>query len=78
MITYLESIYGEMTIKRGNKHTYLGMDIDLSNEGVEKICMSSYIDEAVEEFPEEVYTPVSSPASDHLFKTRKGKLLPEE
>ena len=78
MITYLESIYGDTTIKRGKKHTYIGMDIYLSNKGLSKICMSGYIDESVEDFPKEVYTPVSSPVSDHLFKTRKGKILPEE
>ena len=75
MIAYLKSIYGEMTIKCGRKHTYLGMDIDLSDEGVAKICMSRYIDEAMEEFPEDVSTPVSGPVSNHLFKTRKGELL---
>ena len=78
MIAYLESIYGEMTVKCGIKHTYLSMDIELSDKGVEKICMSRYNDEAVEKFPEDVSTPVFSPASDHFFKTRKGELLSNE
>ena len=37
IIAYLKYIYGEMTIKRGRKNIYLGMDINLSDEGVEKI-----------------------------------------
>ena len=71
-------MYGEMPIKRGRKRTYLGMDIDLSNEGVAKIFMRGYIDEAVEELTEDVSITVSSPASDHIFKTRKGELLSDE
>ena len=78
MIAYSESIYGIMTVKSGKKHTYLGMDIDLSDIGKSKISMNCYIDEAVEEFPKDVSTPVSSPVYDHLFKTIKEKLLPED
>ena len=48
IIAYLEAIYGKITVKRRKNHTYLGMDIDLSDGGLEKICMSGYIDEAVE------------------------------
>ena len=44
MITYLESIYGKMALKCGKKHTYLEMDINLSNKCLAKICMSGYID----------------------------------
>ena len=36
MIAYLEFIYGDMTINGGRTRTYLGMDIDLRDEGVEK------------------------------------------
>ena len=78
IIAYPKSIYGKITVKHGKKHTYLGMEIVLSNIGQAKICMGQYIDEAVEEFTEDVSTPVSSPASDHILKTRKGKLLPED
>ena len=66
-----------MTVKRGNKHTYLGMDNNLSEKGLAKIFTSGYIDEAVEEFTEDVSTPVSGPSSKHIFKTRRGILLPE-
>ena len=67
MIPYLQLIYGKIMVKCGKNHTYIDMDIGLINEGLAKICMSVYIDEAVEEFPEVVSTPVSTPASDHLF-----------
>ena len=43
-----------------------------------KLYMSGYIGDAVEEFPKDVSTPVSSPAYDHLFKTIKGGLLSDE
>ena len=68
MITYLESIYGPMTLKRGNKHTYLGMNMDFTERGTVKVSMTGYIDETVYELPEYFTTPVVSPAAEHIFK----------
>ena len=42
--TYLAGIYGEkMTVTRGIVHEYLGMDLDLSEQGNAKISMIKYI-----------------------------------
>ena len=41
--------------------------------------MNGYIDEAVDESPKDVTTPVVSPVAEHLFKTNNiGKRLREE
>ena len=68
LINYLEKIYGKMAVHRGEHLTYLGMDLYYINKGEVFIAVSSYIKEALEEFPEEDLTPASIPASDHLFK----------
>ena len=71
MIAYFESIYGTMSVNNGKKHTYLGMDINLINIGQAKIRMIRYIDESVEEFTEDVSTPVSSPHLTIYLKPEK-------
>ena len=79
MITHLESIYSLMTVKRGKKHTYLGMDMGFNERGTVKVSMKGYIDESVDEFPEDVTTPVVSLEADHMFKINtSGKRLSEE
>ena len=37
IIEELEKIHGEVTVMRGNKHTYVGMDIEFTNDGKIKI-----------------------------------------
>ena len=52
LIHYLSKIYGsKMTVNRGAKHRYLGMDFDYSTPGVCRILMDKYIDEIIDDFP---------------------------
>ena len=57
-----------MTVQRGDKLKYLGMELDFGAKGEVTITMNSYIKEALEEFPEDKWIAAASPASDHLFK----------
>ena len=78
-LDYLEKIYGPMTINRGRKHTYLGMDLDYETKGVVKVSMKSYIQETLDEFPEVITETRTTPSADHLFKVNKnGIKLSEE
>ena len=78
ILTYLEGIYGELSITRGNKHTFVGMDLKFSNGKVE-VSMESYLKEAIEAFPEEINSKVASPAADHLYSINaKCKRLSED
>ena len=68
-----------MAVQRGKQPTYLMMELDYINKGGVVITMESYIKEALEEFPEEEWTPASSPVSGHLFKVNdNGKPLEEK
>jgi hypothetical protein len=82
----IAKIYGEqITVKRGQVHDYLGMDLDYSLEGKVRVSMIGYLDKVFKDFPEEIRKTSSSPAADHLFNVRdpeetekQGKWLSEE
>eukprot|EP00970_Alexandrium_tamarense_P015266 scaffold4923_cov115-Alexandrium_tamarense.AAC.1 len=82
MIAYLSQIYGDkMTVKRGDVHDYLGMDLDYSEKGKVKVSMIKYVKKIIDGFPDMIEKTSASPASDHLFQVRdeaEAKLLPEE
>ena len=68
-----------MTLKQGNKHMYMFMDTDFNERGTVKLSMARYIDDYIDEFPEDVATPVVSPSVEHVFKINtSGVCLSEE
>ena len=50
----------DMTVCRGNKHKYLGMDMDWSKKGKLKIGMIAYNKETVNMCPEPVDKPLKT------------------
>ena len=46
--------YGELTITRGRKHTYVGMEIEFNETKAVQISMKGYIEEAIEDCGEDV------------------------
>lgn len=73
IIETLESEYGkvgQMTIRRGKIHDYLGMKLDFSKTGKIIIDMEEYINEILTEVPEDMIGKAATPAAEHLFKTR--------
>ena len=60
---------GEMTVKRGKIHEYLGMTLDFSEEGKFIVNTEEYIDEILIGLPEDTNGVAITPAVDHLFKT---------
>eukprot|EP00804_Cyclotella_cryptica_P029403 CCRYP_013361-RC/>CCRYP_013361-RC protein AED:0.41 eAED:0.27 QI:0/-1/0/1/-1/1/1/0/407 len=76
---WLRSIYGNISVSHGDKHTYLGMDLDYSEKGKCHITMPGYTREVIDGFPEVITGSAATPAADHLFQTREdGCKLPEE
>ena len=57
-----------MPVAKGNKHTYVGMDLDYGTPGEVIVSMDSYIAEAIDNFPEEMMKSIKKPAGNHLFK----------
>ncbi len=67
IVKKIEERYGKMTITRGNKHTYIGMDIEFTGNREVQILMKDYIVEALEMFPEDCTGHVTTPAANLLF-----------
>ena len=63
---------GEMTVRRGKVHDYLGMTLDFSSPGKFTVDMRAYLNEVLRDLPEEFLGTATSPAADHLFKTREN------
>eukprot|EP00804_Cyclotella_cryptica_P021065 CCRYP_019383-RC/>CCRYP_019383-RC protein AED:0.25 eAED:0.25 QI:0/-1/0/1/-1/0/1/0/272 len=70
-----------MTIKRGGKGKYLGMNLDFTEPGIFQVDMVQYVKEILTEFPEKIEKMSPTPHSDNLFTVRdedQAVLLPEE
>ena len=49
---YLENVYGlKLDMHLGNKHDYLGMDLEFMNNGSLEVSMFKYLDSIIDEFP---------------------------
>jgi len=73
IITSLNAEYGkvgEMTVRRGKKHDYLGMLLDFSKDGAFIVDMEDYLKEMLTGLPEDMDGVATTPAADHLFKVR--------
>ena len=75
IIESLKNEYGKigtMTVRRGKVHDYLGMTLDFSKPGKFIVNMEEYIDEVLSHLTDiDVFQgEVSTPAAEHLFKTR--------
>jgi hypothetical protein len=62
--------FGELTIERGDEHSFLGMNVKLlRDKKCIEIEMEQQIQEAIDAFGEDINGKVASPAAHHLFKT---------
>ena len=57
-----------MPVARGNKHIYVGMDLDYGTPGEVIVSMESYITEAIDKFPEETMNSIKTLTGNHLLK----------
>jgi hypothetical protein len=71
--------YSDCKEHRGTFHEYLGMELDYSIREKVKITMIPYLEEMLNEFPEEITTTRTTWAAEYLFKVRDdAPKLPEE
>ena len=63
---------GELTVRRGNIHDYLGMKLDFLDAGSFVVDMEDYLDGMLEELPDDMGGSASTPVADHLFRTREN------
>jgi len=67
IVEAIEKHFGKMMVVCGNKHGFLGMDIDFLGNGTVKIGMKSYIEDAIVAFGEDVSKEVMTPAQRDIF-----------
>jgi hypothetical protein len=68
IIRQLEAKYGAMTITRGNKHVYVGMNIIYNEDRTVTIDMVDYVKETIAEFPDNKEKTSITPAAAYLFE----------
>ena len=71
----MEEKIGKMVVNRGNKHNFVGMDIELRDDGRVKIFMKEYIKESILAFGIIVEKGANTPAKHKLFTVGEPKLL---
>ena len=73
VIKMLEEEYGKvgkLSITRGPIHDYLGQTLDFSDPKKVVVDMEKFFDGVLEDLPDDMDGYASTPAADHLFKTR--------
>eukprot|EP00804_Cyclotella_cryptica_P024924 CCRYP_011832-RA/>CCRYP_011832-RA protein AED:0.76 eAED:0.44 QI:0/-1/0/1/-1/1/1/0/172 len=69
---WFRSLYRDISISRGEKHTYLGMDLDYSEKGKCRIRMPGYAKEIIDTSTEIIQWMSATTATDHLFHDKGG------
>jgi len=71
LLNQIEKKHGKMTIKRGKKHTFVGMDIEFIENSKVKITLEDYIIECINDFKDDVEGTATTPADKGLFETNE-------
>jgi len=77
IIQLLEEEFGVMNVSRGNKHTYLGMNIEIKDKKVH-IMMRDYLQEAIDAYGEAITTNATTPATRALMEIDQDSKLLEK
>src|SRR5210317_2066024 len=78
IIKKLEDRFGVMRKTFGKKHSYLGMDVEFFDGGSVHFLMADHIQEAIDDFPEDLGRAVPNPAAKGCFDVDpNSELLPE-
>ena len=79
VLNMIRALFGEITVSRGRKHTFLGMNIFMAENRTIQINMKEQLLEAIELFREPINGVVTSPAQHHIFQVNeKAEQLDEE
>jgi hypothetical protein len=64
----IEAHFGKTTVTGGTHHVFLGMDIVYQADGTASIRMKDYIQESVDNFPDELSESAATPATRKCFE----------
>ncbi len=63
----IEERFGKMTVTRGKKHVFLGMDVKFCEDGPATIKMKDCIKESIAEFGQSIVQTAATPTRKDLF-----------
>ena len=79
VISGLESKFGDMSVTRGDKHNFVGMNFCFTKDGKVEIIMRDYLEECIKTFGEAFNGGAKTPAQADLFKSsEEAEKLSEE
>ena len=79
LMSDLEVSFVDLVISRGNKHSFLGMNIATRKERKIDIYMKEHLEEVIEKFGEEIRRKVYSLSQHHIFTSNdESERLGEE
>jgi hypothetical protein len=71
---YLANIYGpKLMMHKGNKHNYLGVDLEFQQDGRLSVSMVNYLKNIIDGFPDQILGRAATPAGERLFDIRDEK-----
>jgi hypothetical protein len=68
IIYALEGHFGKMTVTRGPEHVFLGMNILYTKERTAEITMKPYLQEAIDDYLQDITYEAATPAKRDLFE----------
>jgi len=77
VIKVIESKFGKMTVTRGKKHTYLGIQFELKDNRVH-INMKEYLQECIDSYGESIMCNATTPATKQLMEVNENSEKLEE
>jgi hypothetical protein len=78
-IEIIERRFGKMTVTRGKKHVFLGMNVTYNNIGSATMNMKDYLIEAIADFSEDIVKSAATPTKRDLFDIKEDSpALPPE
>ena len=75
IIKILKNRFGKVMVTRGNKHKFLGMDIEFKKDGTVSLGMIGYLKECIEIFGEDITRKSPTHASSKQFEVSESKDL---
>ena len=73
VINKIESKVGKMTVTRGCKHTFVGVDVEFIGNGAVSLSMDDYVEECIQLYQHEIKSKAATPAKGNLFDKDTGE-----
>ena len=72
VVSEIEQKFVKMSVKRGQRHTFVGVDIYFNNDGTVTLSMEDYVSECIEKYKSELKNKAVTPAKGTLFDVDEG------